>query len=86
MQSFRNIGLKSFFMSLATFFVVCLVYHMNSVSKTGNHYVYPLDDAYIHLAVAKNFAIHHVWGITEYQFSSTSSSPLFTFIHLYSLT
>lgn len=80
MQSFRNIGLKSFVISFATFFVVFLLYYVNSVSKTGGHYVYLLDDAYIHLAVAKNFALHDVWGITQYQFSSTSSSPLFTFI------
>ncbi|REC78116.1 hypothetical protein DRF60_10675 [Chryseobacterium elymi] len=80
MQSFRNIGLRSFFMSFAVFFTVCLSYYINSVSKTGGHYVYLLDDAYIHLAVAKNFALHNVWGITEYKFSSASSSPLFTFI------
>lgn len=39
-----------------------------------------LDDAYIHLAMAKNFALHSVWGVTPYEFSSTSSSPLFTFL------
>lgn len=80
MHSFRNIGLRSFFISSAVFFTVCLLYYINSVLKTGGHYVYLLDDAYIHLAVAKNFAIHHVWGITQYKFSSASSSPLFTFI------
>lgn len=80
MQSFRNLGLRSFFISFAVFFTVCLLYYINSVSKTGGHYIYLLDDAYIHLAVAKNFAIHQVWGITEYKFSSASSSPLFTFL------
>ncbi|BAP29142.1 uncharacterized protein CHSO_0105 [Chryseobacterium sp. StRB126] len=39
-----------------------------------------MDDAYIHLAMAKNFALYEVWGMTKYQFSSTSSSPLFTYI------
>ncbi|WP_185208585.1 hypothetical protein [Chryseobacterium sp. C3] len=39
-----------------------------------------IDDAYIHLAMAKNFALYDVWGVTKYKFSSTSSSPLFTYI------
>lgn len=80
MRSSRNIGLQSFFTSVFIFFGICLLYYIGSVSKTNGHYVYPLDDAYIHLAIAKNFALHNVWGITKYQFSSTSSAPLFTFI------
>ncbi|GEN75017.1 hypothetical protein CHA01nite_07570 [Chryseobacterium hagamense] len=51
---------------------------MMSVSKTDGHYVYPIDDAYTHLAMAKNFALYEMWGVTRYEFSSTSSSPLFT--------
>lgn len=39
-----------------------------------------IDDAYIHLAMAKNFALYDVWGVTKYKFSSTSSSPLFTYV------
>lgn len=80
MSSSRNIGLQSFLSSIVVFFGVCLFYYIVSVSKTDDHYIYPIDDAYIHLAIAKNFALYDVWGITKYQFSSTSSSPLFTFI------
>lgn len=36
---------------------------------------YALDDAYIHLAVAKNLAFHGVWGPTPYEAASASSSP-----------
>jgi hypothetical protein len=39
-------------------------------------FVYALDDPYIHLAIAKNFAFHGVWGITSHEFTSASSSPL----------
>ncbi|MEO8209589.1 MAG: hypothetical protein ABI840_03425, partial [bacterium] len=42
--------------------------------------VYALDDAYIHLAFAKNIVINNIWGITKYEFSSGSSSPLWTII------
>lgn len=80
MEAFRNIGLRSFLLSFAVFFSLCLLYYISSVLKTDGHYVYLLDDAYIHLAMAKNFAVYEVWGMTRYQFSSTSSSPLFTYM------
>lgn len=80
MQPSRNIVLRDLLVPFGVFFVICLLYYINSVSKTEGHYVYVLDDAYIHLSVAKNFALHEVWGITKYQFSSTSSSPFFTYI------
>lgn len=80
MEVVRNIGLRSFLLSFIIFFSVCSVYYINSILKTDGHYIYLLDDAYIHLAMAKNFAMYDVWGMTRYQFSSTSSSPLFTYI------
>jgi len=43
-------------------------------------FAYPLDDSFIHLAMAKNIAFEGVWGVTSHEFSSTSSSPLFTVI------
>ena len=45
-----------------------------------NELVYPLDDAYIHMAISKNLQQHGVWGVTRHQFSSTSSSILFTLL------
>jgi hypothetical protein len=44
------------------------------------HFVYPLDDTYINMAMAKNFALHAVWGINQYQFSSSTSSPVFVLL------
>lgn len=41
---------------------------------------YPLDDSYIHMAIAKNIAKHGVWGITKYGFTSASSSILYTLL------
>lgn len=53
-----------------------------SMHKNQGHLVYALDDAYIHMAMAKNSALHGAWGITRYGFSGSTSSPLWTFLLL----
>lgn len=51
-----------------------------ALNLTGGHFVYALDDPYITMAIAKNFALHGVWGVTPYGFSSASSTPLFVLL------
>lgn len=41
----------------------------------GGGFAYPLDDAYIHLAMARTLAEHGTLGITGHAFASSSSSP-----------
>jgi hypothetical protein len=48
------------------------------VKQNGGHFIYALDDAYIHMAMAQNVARHGVWGVTRYGFSSSTSSILWT--------
>ncbi|KQT15458.1 hypothetical protein ASG31_14415 [Chryseobacterium sp. Leaf404] len=72
--------LKTYLISLLIFLAICAGYYFLSLTNTDGHYIYVIDDAYIHLAMAKNFAMHDVWGVTKYKFSSSSSSPLFTFL------
>ncbi|MFA0823378.1 MAG: hypothetical protein ACC612_10880 [Methanomethylovorans sp.] len=53
---------------------------ITSIKINQGHIAYALDDAYIHMSIAKNFALHGVWGITQYDFASSSSSLLYTLL------
>ena len=44
----------------------------------GGEYIFPIDDTYIHLAMAKNLALHGVWGVEPGARAFCSSSPLWT--------
>ncbi|MCS6982267.1 MAG: hypothetical protein NZM65_08745 [Flavobacteriales bacterium] len=57
----------------------CL-WHIHDVVRVLGSYVYPLDDAYIHLAIAKNLAFHGNWGINPGEFAGASSSPLYVIL------
>ena len=48
--------------------------------RSGGHWSYPLDDTYIHMALARNLAFYHNWGINHQDFGAASSSPLYTLL------
>lgn len=50
-----------------------------SITNIG-HFGYPIDDTYIHMAMAKHLAKDGFWGVSEFGFSSSTSSPLWTFL------
>jgi hypothetical protein len=60
------------------FALLILAMYAITVRQTGGVYVYPLDDSYIHLALARCLDLHHVWGIDGTSFASASSSPGWT--------
>lgn len=58
-------------------FVLSLAFAIRaSLTATGGTFVYAVDDAYIHMALAKNLARHGLWGCTQFHFSASSSSLL----------
>jgi hypothetical protein len=59
--------------------LLCLLVRHGLHVNNGT-FVYPLDDAYIHIAVSRNVALHGVWGISPTVFSGASSSPLWTLL------
>jgi hypothetical protein len=65
---------------LGLFWIVALGMAALVVRMSQGRLVYVLDDAYIHLAMAKNFTLHGVWGVTAEAFTSTTSSPLWTLL------
>lgn len=50
----------------------------DAVARAQGHFSYALDDAYIHLAMARNLARFGVYGPTPLRYASASSSPLWT--------
>ncbi len=68
------------FGTIGIYLVTVITLLILSLNKNQGHLVYPLDDAYIHMAMAKNAVLHHVWGVTRYEFTSSTSSPLWTLL------
>jgi len=64
---------------LAVFLASLAVALRAALGWTDGRLVYAVDDAYIHMAVARTLASHGVWGCTPFHFSSSSSSLLWTF-------
>ncbi|MDX9702213.1 MAG: hypothetical protein RBU23_04110 [Candidatus Auribacterota bacterium] len=63
---------------LAVLYGLVLWCLLKLVHLNNGHFVYTLDDPYIHMAMAKNIARHGVWGITSHCFTSSSSSLIWT--------
>ena len=62
--------------ALAIAGAAALVYFLLILGQTGGRFIYNLDDAYIHLAIAKHIVRDGVYGVTPYGFSASSSSIL----------
>jgi hypothetical protein len=56
---------------VATTAAMCLA----TVALTRGTLTYIIDDAYIHLTMARNLAFHGTWGMVPGEFQSSSSSP-----------
>jgi len=51
-----------------------------SARPTGGRFIYPLDDTYITMSVARSFSQSGVWGVTRHEFNSSSSTPLYVLL------
>lgn len=66
--------------TIVVLWVFFLILFYSSTHHNQGRMVYSLDDTYIHMALAKNFAQYGVWGVTQYHFTSSSSSLLWTLL------
>lgn len=60
--------------------VIITILLIQSLSINNGHFIYALDDPYIHMAIAKNFAASGIWGVTAHEFTAASSSPLWVLL------
>ncbi len=61
---------------VALLWALAAIIYIVSLRQQQGHFCYCLDDAYIHLAIAKHFAGAGVWGVTRDGFTSCASSLL----------
>ncbi|MCI0657303.1 MAG: hypothetical protein L0170_09570, partial [Acidobacteria bacterium] len=66
--------------AIALYVAILAILVFLSARQNQGHLIYAFDDAYIHMAMAKNFALHGVWGVTRDGFTSSSSSLLWTLL------
>jgi hypothetical protein len=57
-----------------------LVIELQVARATGGTFMYPLDDTFIHMTVAKTLALNGTWGIAPGEFESASSSVGYTLL------
>lgn len=69
-----------FALGAAVFLALLTTLAVKSLQVNAGHLIYTLDDPYIHMAIAKNLATHGVFGVTQFSFSSSTSSPLWTLL------
>jgi hypothetical protein len=65
---------------LAAYGILFIALLTQSLRACNDIFVYEVDDAYIHMAIARNLALFANWGVNAHEFSSTSSSPLWTIL------
>lgn len=59
---------------------VSVLARIAAVHLCGGEFIYPIDDTYIHIAMAKALAVHGTWGVEAGKMAFCSSSPLWTLV------
>lgn len=66
--------------AIAAFLVPVIIIEFPILQFTHGEFAYPIDDTCIHLTIAKNLALHGVWGTYSGQFASAASSILYPLV------
>ncbi|MCX6154681.1 MAG: hypothetical protein NT007_11015 [Candidatus Kapabacteria bacterium] len=76
----KYIEKANFFFPVSLLFISLLPMLFLIFRVNQGNFIYITDDAYIHLAIVKNFVEHFIWGVTKFEFVSASSSILYPLI------
>lgn len=71
---------KPLYISSALYAVIVLLLLAVLYFLNGSHFIYVLDDPYIHMTIAKHFSQTGAWAVNGLTFSSATSSPLWTLL------
>ena len=69
-----------FLISIFVFILILFFYYTFILISNSGYFIYPLDDAYIHLKLSKNLAETGILGININQFAFMTSSPVWTLL------
>ncbi|MGN6618629.1 MAG: hypothetical protein ACTHJ5_15765 [Ilyomonas sp.] len=69
-----------FIAALALVFIPVLLIEYKVFNFTKGIFMYPLDDTFIHMTIAKNISLHDNWGMNTNEFASASSSILYSLL------
>ena len=67
------------FLASAILLIIIIILYTNILAMTDDHFVYALDDAYIHIAISENLIENGNYGPTPYAFETASSSIIWNF-------
>ena len=73
-------GHRPFWMAAVAYIGITGALVAAGLRVTESTFTYALDDAYIHMAVARTFAESGTWGLRPGEFAGVSSSPLWTLL------
>ncbi len=77
----RKLSLRyPLWLALIVYWLLTFALLSAAVVKTHGHFGYPLDDTYIHMAMARHLVQDGFWGTSLTGFSSSSSAPLWTLL------
>lgn len=71
---------KSLYITAAAYLGIILVLFTVLYYLNESHFIYVLDDPYIHMTIAKHFSTSGQWALNGLTFSSATSSPLWTLL------
>lgn len=80
MTTQKTTGLKAEWLSAALIALYTLLQLGLALLRNDGHFVYALDDPYIHLDLAKQLALSGVYGLNAGEYSSPASSILWPFL------